>query len=108
MEINFKSTLSGWTIKDLNKLGYSCKGLAGLKFFYYSQNAVHSLLDGDVFANYRFRPKKLFYLINAACQIISFYFPMVSFGLFGVKKKMIRMLMKLSKLYTLYAKKGLL
>ncbi len=81
----FQRHLSGWSIGDLKALGFTCKGLAGLKCFYYSENNVHSLLDGNIYANYRFKPKILGYLINSICQIFSYHFPKYSFGILGTK-----------------------
>ncbi|MFC1790654.1 class I SAM-dependent methyltransferase [Patescibacteria group bacterium] len=80
---------SGWTVKELIQLGFKCQGLAGLKFFWQAKNTIESMggegKDG-LYANVRFRPKKVFYVFNAFCQVISYYFPQVSFELFAVKR----------------------
>ena len=81
--------LSGWSVERLEKLGFECHGVSGFKALYLKENAVHSLTDqaDNIFANMRFRPKKLFYLINGLLQIGVYFFPRVAFGLFAVKNK---------------------
>lgn len=85
----YQKHLSGWNNKKLNELGFKCYGVSGIKFFYLSKNAVHSLINekDNIFSNIRFGPKKVFYLINALVQIFSYFFPRRSFGLFAVKYK---------------------
>ena len=85
----FQKHLSGWGVKKLEKLNFKCHGVSGIKFFYKDKNAVHSLTqeEDNIFSNMRFKPKKIFYLINALVQIFSYYFPKFAFGLFAVKKK---------------------
>jgi len=81
--------LSGWTPTEFRKLGFRCHGQAGIKFFYNRENETESIIDEtktDNYANIRFKPKKLFYLINALFQILSFYIPKISFELFVVKE----------------------
>ncbi len=82
--------LSGWTVPMLKGVGFQCHGLVGIKLFFQQQHSAdhHGLMDAhddDVFSNIRFRPKKLFYFINALCQIFSYYFPNTAFGLFAVR-----------------------
>lgn len=80
--------LSGWSVNEFRKLRFRCFGLAGLKFFYHNENKVASLIgiDNDsTFANIRFQPKTLFYLVNSFFQIFSYYLPKIAFELFAVK-----------------------
>lgn len=82
----FQRHLSGWGIRTLKREGYQCHGLAGLKFFYHAEGHVHSLhQENAIYSNLRFRPKKLFYSLNALCQALMYYFPRWSFGLLAVK-----------------------
>lgn len=86
--------LSGWNSTEFKKLGFSCHGLAGIKFFYKRENETESIIDKtktDIYANIRFKPKIPFYFINALCQTFSFYFPKISFELFAVKEKCIKL-----------------
>ncbi len=80
---------SGWTLKELVKLGYSCKGLAGMKFLYGSENLVSSMTDKSTenfCKNIRFKPKIFFYFLNSILQIFSYYFPRFGFELLAVKR----------------------
>ena len=85
----FQRHLSGWNIDALEKLGFKCYGVSGLKPLYLKENAVCSLNneEDNTFANMRFKPKKFFYVINGILQVFSYYFPKTSFGLFAVKNK---------------------
>lgn len=73
----FQKHLSGWSVSKLEQLGFKCHGVSGAKFLYLKENAVHSLInqEDNIFSNMRFRPKKLFYLINSGLQIITHFFP---------------------------------
>lgn len=86
---SYQRHLSGWGEKELNRLGFRCYGVSGIRFFYLGKNVVHSLINekNNIFSNMRFKPKKLFYLINSLAQIFSYFFPSVAFGLFAVKLK---------------------
>lgn len=88
-ENNFQRHLSGWTAPELKNIGFEAYGTSGAKFLYLKENAVHSLVDqsDNVFSNMRFKPKKLFYFINAILQIFVYYKPQFAFGLFLVKRK---------------------
>lgn len=80
---------SGWTPEELEKLGFSCKGLAGMKFLYGNENLVSSMTDkstDNFYRNIKFKPKIFFYFFNSLLQIFSYYFPRFSFELFAVKK----------------------
>lgn len=80
---------SGWTLKELEKLSYFCRGLAGMKFLYNNENLVSSMTDKSTenfCKNIRFKPKIFFYFLNSLLQIFSYYFPRFSFELFALKK----------------------
>ena len=85
----FQRHLSGWNIDALEKLGFKCYGVSGLKSLYLKENIVHSLNNekDNIFSNIRFRPKKIFYVINGLLQVFSYYFPKKAFGLFAIKNK---------------------
>lgn len=78
--------LSGWNVNKLEKLGFRCYGVSGIKALYLKENAVHSLAkqEDNIFSNIRWRPKKLFYLINGGLQSIAYFFPKIAFGLFAI------------------------
>jgi len=84
--------LSGWTTEELSNLGFKCHGLAGAKIFYKKENNIESLVNDQkhspiFYENIRFKPQRFFYFINALVQIVTYYFPKVSFGLLAVKNK---------------------
>lgn len=86
---NWQRHLSGWNVEQMKKLGFTSYGMSGAKFLYLDKNAVHSLVNqaDNFLANIRFKPKKLFYIINAFLQIFVYYQPRLAFGLFLVKRK---------------------
>lgn len=83
----YQKHLSGWSIEDLKTIGYKVKGLSGAKIMYSGKNNVQELKQKNaLFSNIRFRPRTVFYLINAGLQIFTYFLPKFSFGLFAVKK----------------------
>lgn len=83
---SFQRHLSGWTVDDLNKLGFKSHGVSGFKFFYHTENQVISLSHSqNNFANIRLYPQPLFYLLNGLLQPIAYFFPRFAFGLYAVK-----------------------
>ncbi len=68
-----ESHLSGWTAKELRKLGFNVYGSNGLKF-----------LRGNA-GEIKLRPKKLFKIISAASRPFTYRFPSLAFQLFGYK-----------------------
>jgi len=79
--------LSGWSLKELQKLGYTVKGVSGLKSFYSPSNHTPSLINSDNnYYNIKYSPKAFFYYLNGIFQVFSHYLPRYSFGFFAVKK----------------------
>lgn len=78
---------SGWSIKELQKMGFKVNGVSGLKLFYREENHVDSLVAPKPYQNIKYHPHFFFYIINAFCQIFNYYYPKFSFGLFAVKNK---------------------
>ncbi len=76
--------LSGWDLKTMKSLGFTCKGLAGLKFL--RDNAEKDTMNDDLTASIRFKPRKLWFLIAALSQIITYYTPSIAFELFSIRK----------------------
>lgn len=77
--------LSGWKIHELNKRGYSVRGMAGFKIL--RQEVDDSKMEGDLFGSIRYRPKIIWFAISTISQIISYRIPFLSFSLFAVKEK---------------------
>ncbi len=81
----YQKHLSGWSITELKKNGFKVYGVSGLKIFYKPSNNVDSLINGKFYQNIKFYPRPFFYAINALFQILNYYSPKYSFGLFAVK-----------------------
>lgn len=83
----YQKHLSGWNVNALKSRKYKVHGLCGAKFIYKNQNAVQSIINQEdsMFINIRFKPKKMFYAINAILQLFTYYFPKKAFELFAVK-----------------------
>lgn len=77
--------LCGFTLDDLNLIGFKCKGMAGLKFFRKDQETVQ--MNGELLNNIRFKPKIVFFVLASLSQIICHWFPKYSFSLFAIKLK---------------------
>lgn len=77
--------LSGWDYKKMKKLGFRCYGLAGLKILWHEIES--DTMEASQLERIRFRPKFFWLIIAALSQIIIFYLPIFSFGLFSVKIK---------------------
>lgn len=76
--------LSGWNVEKMRSLGYKCRGLAGLKFLR-QENQEGSMAGGSLFSSIRFRPRPFWFLIATLSQSVTYWFPELAFGLFGVK-----------------------
>ncbi|KKL22098.1 hypothetical protein LCGC14_2438860, partial [marine sediment metagenome] len=84
----YQEHLSGWDNHRLRKKGFTVRGMSGAKLFYSGENSTDSLTKNDgVFSNVRFKPKRLFYMLNGLFQIFTYYVPALAFGLFAVKDK---------------------
>ncbi len=84
---DFQRHLSSWNVLDFDSRGFRCFGMGGAKFMYTKENNVDSLSSKDsAYSNIKYRPKKLFYIINALFQIVIFYSPEYAFEIFAVKE----------------------
>jgi hypothetical protein len=83
----FQKHLSGWTVKDFNKEKFECRGITGAKFMYKDENSVDSLGDQEfTFANMKYKPQALSFIINSFLQLFVYYIPQYAFELLAVKK----------------------
>ena len=65
---------SGWSVDELRKMGYSVKGVNGLKWLRTER------------ANIRFRPKILWMAVSDFSQYLTYFFPKLAFQLLCVKR----------------------
>ncbi len=76
--------LSGWGYKKMKKLGFKIQGLAGLKFL--RQEVQNNSMGNDITTSIRFRPKVLWFMFATASQMITYFYPILSFELLSTKK----------------------
>ena len=76
--------LSGWDWKKMKKFGFKSQGLAGWKFL--RQEVENDTMGDDLTTSIRFRPRFFWFLIATISQIFTYYFPVLAFELFSVKK----------------------
>lgn len=80
----YQAHRSGWDLPTLRSRGYTCRGLAGLK--YLRTPARHDTMEVDLLGSIRFRPSQLWFAVAAASQLLTHRtFPQYAFELFGVK-----------------------
>jgi 2-polyprenyl-3-methyl-5-hydroxy-6-metoxy-1,4-benzoquinol methylase len=84
-ENSLQKHLCGFTVDDLNHMGFKCRGMAGLKFFRKDQETLK--MDRELLNNIRFKPKIFFFILTSVSQIIFYWFPKFSFSLFAIKLK---------------------
>lgn len=74
--------LSGWSASTMKRLGFTSKGLQGLKVL--RKDAEQHL--GELSETIRFRPKLFWFAVSALSQLFTYYTPSLAFDLFSVKK----------------------
>lgn len=80
---------SGWTIKELTARGYTVRGMAGLRTLRKSNDLHTSMLqtnDEDIYTSIRFRPRRFWFIVAAASQIVTYYIPSLAFELMCTKE----------------------
>jgi len=75
--------LSGWDKKNLEKLGFKCQGLAGLKILH--SEYPKEKTEDDFTASIRFRPRLFWFFIATLSQLITYPFPEFAFEIFCVR-----------------------
>lgn len=77
---------SGWDAGEIKKFGYQVYGMTGLKILR-SENVSESLDDSDaLLSTIRYKPRFLWLIISELTQVVTYYFPKLSFEIFCVKK----------------------
>jgi len=76
--------LSGWTNKEMNKLGFKGYGLAGIKWL--RTERVEDTANSDLTSSIRFQPKFFWFIIASLSQIFTYRFPKLAFEFFCVKR----------------------
>jgi SAM-dependent methyltransferase len=77
--------VSGWEVEELKKLGFDVRGLSGWKLL---RKDYHSKVwTEDLTLSLKFKPKKFWFGVAAATQLITYYFPRLAFQIIGVYQK---------------------
>ena len=77
--------LSGWTVATMRRMGYRCRGLAGLKWL--RQEVSADSMGDDLTTSIRFRPRLFWFAVAALSQPILYYFPSLAFEIFCVNRR---------------------
>lgn len=77
--------LSGWTVPELQKLGFVCYGLAGLKLL--RMTPKKDTMDEDITVSMRWRPRTFWFVVAALSQVFTYYLPFLSFELFCIARR---------------------
>jgi SAM-dependent methyltransferase len=80
----FQKHLSGWSKENMEKLGFYCKGLAGLKLL--RQGMRDNIKRDDFMASIRFKPRFFWFIMATLSQLLAYHIPSLAFELFCVKK----------------------
>lgn len=76
--------LSGWDYKTMKQMGYTSYGLAGLKFL--RRENDDPTMGDNLMSSIKFKPKFFWFIVATISQIFTYYFPLLAFELFSVKK----------------------
>lgn len=76
--------LSGWTVSDFKKLGYTVRGLCGLKVL--RQEVDSDGMGDDLLVTMRFRPRFFWFVVSVLTVPVCFFLPRFSFDLYCVKR----------------------
>jgi len=77
--------LSGWEIEEMEKNGFGCRGLAGLKVL--RQEVRDSSMGDDMTTTIKYRPRLFWFIVATLSQVFTYHYPRYAFELFSVKKK---------------------
>lgn len=74
---------SGWTVDQMNALGFHCVGLAGPKWL--RQEVESETMGDDILTTIKYRPKLLWFLLASVLQPLTYRFPHLSFSVLSTK-----------------------
>lgn len=75
---------SGWTVRDMRRLSFTCRGLGGLK--YLRQEVQDDTMGDDLLTSIRFSPKIFWFAVATLSQLVTYFLPSLAFEIFSVKK----------------------
>jgi len=80
----YQKHLSGWDYKKMHSLGFTSRGLAGLKIL--RREVQDDTMGDNLLTSIKLRPKLFWFIVATLSQIICYYMPNYAFELFSVKK----------------------
>ncbi len=80
----FQRHLSGWSIETMEKRGFRCRGLSGLKWL--RREAPLEGTGNDFMASVRLKPRFFWFITATLSQLLTYRFPKYAFEIFCVKK----------------------
>lgn len=80
----FQRHLSGWSVETMKKLGFRCRGLAGIKWL--RQEAPLEGAGDDFMASIRLKPRFCWFIAATLSQLLTYRFPKNAFEVFCVKR----------------------
>lgn len=75
--------LSGWEFAKMKRLGFKCRGLAGLK--YLRREVQDDSMGDDLTTTIKYRPRIFWFALATLSQLMAYYVPNLAFELFCVK-----------------------
>ncbi len=75
--------LSGWDYDKMKSMGFSIKGMAGLK--YLRGEVEGGEMGDDIRVSIKYRPKTFWFFVSTLSQLFTFWFPSQAYSLFSVK-----------------------
>jgi len=76
--------LSGWSLDEMRKLGFECRGLSGLKSL--RREAPEEIGENDFMASIKKRPRFFWFVAATLSQMYTYHFPKRAFEIFCIKK----------------------
>jgi 2-polyprenyl-3-methyl-5-hydroxy-6-metoxy-1,4-benzoquinol methylase len=77
--------ISGWDVEEIKELGFSVKGLAGLKILRRDFHATN--WTEDISLSIRWRPRKIWLIFAAVSQCLVYYLPKYAYQIIGTWDK---------------------
>lgn len=82
----YEAHRSGWSVDELAARGYRAYGISGWKLLRKENTSEgYGVGGGAIFATTRFRPRIFWIFVSGLTQLVTYYFPSLSFEVFYVK-----------------------
>ena len=81
----FQAHRSGWTVEEMQKLGYKARGMAGWEFLRRGNVSEKAGQEEGLLSTIKFYPKIFWLIVSELTQAMTYYFPKLAFEVFYVK-----------------------